>query len=170
LPTVDVVSRFAFHAFQACAIDPDVGLVGDPGVRRLVGPREHRCLAADSGQLNARSGSCQEPPDLGFDLVIAPLAHPAIDQLSLAVEEVLRWPGVVAQRPPDRELIVDRDRIRQPVVANPTVDVLGALTELELRRVDPDHDQAERGVPAIPRLDIGQGTNPVDAGVLPDID
>ena len=93
-----------------------------------------------------------------------------MDQLSLAVEEVLRWPGVVAQRPPDRELIVDRDRIRQPLVANPTVDVLGAFTELELRRVDPDHDQAERGVLAIPRLDIGQGTNPVDAGVLADID
>ena len=43
--------------------------------------------------------------------------------------------------------------------------VLGALTELELRRVDPDHDQAERGVPAIPRLDIGQGSNLVEIAV-----
>jgi hypothetical protein len=51
---------------------------------------------ADGGQLNARVASGQEAPDLGFDLVIAPLADPALDQLSLAVEEVLRWPGVVA--------------------------------------------------------------------------
>jgi hypothetical protein len=56
------------------------------------------------------------------------------------------------------------------MVANPTVDVLGALPELELGCVQAHHDQAERGVVAIPRLDIGQGTNPVDAGVLPDID
>ena len=51
------------------------------------------------------------------------------------------------------------------MVANTTVDVLGALAKLELWRVNPDHDQAERRVIAIPGPDIRQGTDPVDAGV-----
>ena len=56
------------------------------------------------------------------------------------------------------------------MVANPPVDVLGALAELELGRVHADHDQAERGVVAIPRLDEWRGADPVDAGVLPEVD
>jgi len=56
------------------------------------------------------------------------------------------------------------------MVANPTVDVLGALAELELGHMHADHDQAELGVVAIPRLDVGRGADPVDAGVLPEVD
>jgi len=56
------------------------------------------------------------------------------------------------------------------MIANPSVNVLGALAALELRCVHADHDQAERGVLAMPCLDIGRRTNPVDAGVLPDVD
>ena len=143
LPELDVLTFGSPVALERdttglASVSSDIRLVGDPRVRRLAGPREHRRLVADSGQLNARVGGYQEPPDLGLDLVVAPLAHPALDQPSLTVEEVLRRPGVVAQGPPDRELIVDRDRIGQPVVANPTVDVLGALAELELRRVHSD--------------------------------
>jgi hypothetical protein len=58
----------------------------------------------------------------------------------------------------------------EPVVANAAVDVLGALAELKLWRVNPDDHQSERSVIAIPGPDIGQRTNPVDAGVLPDVD
>src|SRR5690349_12803507 len=56
------------------------------------------------------------------------------------------------------------------MVANSAVDVLGALAELELRRVQANHDQAEGGVVAMPRLDVRRRANPVDAGVLPDVD
>jgi hypothetical protein len=38
------------------------------------------------------------------------------------------------------------------VVANPTIDVLGALPELELGRVHADYDQAAVGVVAVPWL------------------
>ena len=107
------------------------------------------------------------PPDLRLDLVVAPLARPALDQPSVTVKQVLRRPSVIVQGPPDRELVVDRDRIGQAVVTNPTVDVLGLLAELELRRVHSDNHQAERGVVAIPRLDERQGPDPVDAGGTP---
>lgn len=52
------------------------------------------------------------------------------------------------------------------MVANRTVDALGALAELELRRVHSDHYQAALGVVAIPGFDERQRTNPIDARVL----
>ena len=56
------------------------------------------------------------------------------------------------------------------MVANPPIDVLRALAELELGRMHADHDQAEVGIVALPRLDVGRGADPVDAGVLPEVD
>jgi len=53
---------------------------------------------------------------------------------------------MVAQRLPDREVVVDHNRVRQPVVADAAVDVLRLPPELELRRVRPDDDQPEVGV------------------------
>src|SRR5262249_53312509 len=67
-------------------------------------------------------------------------------------------------------IVVDGDRIGEPVVANPAVDVLRARAEVELGRMHADHDQAELGVIAVPRLDVGRGSDPVDAGVLPEVD
>ena len=55
------------------------------------------------------------------------------------------------------------------MVTNPSVDVFGALAELELRRVHADDDQTERRVVAIPCLDVGRSPNPVDARVLPEV-
>jgi hypothetical protein len=115
LPKFDVLTFASPVALQSdspwlASISRNLCLGGDAGVRRLAGPREPRCLGADSGQLKARIGGCQQPPDLGFDLVVLPLGHPPLHQLSLTVEKVLRRPSVVAQSAPDRELIVDRDR------------------------------------------------------------
>jgi hypothetical protein len=56
------------------------------------------------------------------------------------------------------------------VVANPTIDVLGALAELELGRVHTDDDQTVLGVMTLPRLDVRRGADPVDAGIFPEID
>ena len=38
------------------------------------------------------------------------------------------------------------------MVANSAIDVVGALAELELWRMEADHDQAGRGVLAMPLL------------------
>lgn len=56
------------------------------------------------------------------------------------------------------------------MIANPAIDVLGVLSELELRRVDADHDQADIAIIAVRRLDVGHSADPVDAGVLPEVD
>ena len=79
---------FQRHGPALASISPEVCLAGDSGVGGLSGLREHGRLVAHRRQPNARVGSCQQPPDLGFDLVIAPLADPSLDQVSLSVEEV----------------------------------------------------------------------------------
>jgi hypothetical protein len=55
------------------------------------------------------------------------------------------------------------------VIPNTAVDVCRLSAELELRRVRANHNQTERRVVAVPRLDVRRRANPVDAGVLPDI-
>ena len=50
------------------------------------------------------------------------------------------------------------------------VSVSGALAELELGRVHSDHDQAERGVVAMPRLHGRRGANPVTQMYIPHVD
>jgi len=77
---------------------------------------------------------------------------------------------MIVERAPDRVVVVDGDRIGQTMIADPTFDVLGAFAEFEFRRVDADHDQAERRVLPIPRLDVRRSPNPVDAGVFPEVD
>ncbi len=152
------------------AIGTDVGLARDAGVRGLARLRKRRRLGADWWQCGPRVGRDQEAPDLGLDVVVAALSHPPLHQSPVSVEEVLRRPGVIAEGLPCRKIVVECDRIGEPVVADPTIDVLGARPELELGRVHADHDQAAVGVVAVPRLDIGRGADPVDAGVLPEID
>jgi hypothetical protein len=119
LPKFDVLALAVPIIFQADraglpAIGADVRLVVIPtyeGSPVLVN-------AVVSGVIERQwsAWSCRDQlaPDLPLDFVVSPLAHPSLHQPSLALIEVLRWPGVVAQSPPDRKLIADRDRIRQP--------------------------------------------------------
>jgi len=161
---------FEGHRAPLAPVGAEVGLARDAGVRRLARPREGGRFGTDGGKGGSRVGREQEPPDLHLDLGVAALAHPPLHQLATGIEEVLRRPGVVAEGLPRGEVVVEGDRVGEPVLTNPTIDVLGPLSELELGRVHADHDQAAAGVVAVPRLDVGRGANPVDAGVLPDIE
>jgi hypothetical protein len=58
--------------------------------------------------------------------------RPSLHQPAPTVIEVLRRPGVVAQGSPGREVVVECDWRCEPTIANPSVDVVGALAELEL--------------------------------------
>src|SRR2546422_4378605 len=110
----------------------DVGLARDAGVRGLARLRKRPRPGADGRQFGPRAGRDQKAPDLRLDVAVAALTHPPLHQSSAGVEEVLRRPGVIAEGLPCRKIVVECDRIGEPVAANPPIDVLGALPELEL--------------------------------------
>ena len=96
----------------------------------------------------------------------------SLDKVTLEKSLRVLKPGgqlISISGPPDAAF-ARTNRIRQPVVTNPTVDVVGPLAELELWCVEADHDQVRCGVVTMPRLHIGRGANPVDAGVFPDVE
>src|SRR5262249_40273733 len=144
--TVGVPVALQRDGARFASLGTDVGLVRDPGVRRLTGLRECRCQLGYRRQLAPWVRGNQHPSDLALDFVVAPFSDPPPHEASALIEEVFRWPRVVPERAPDGEVIVDGNRIRQSVVTNPSVDVAGVLAKLKLWRVHADHDQPERRV------------------------
>ena len=81
----------------------------------------------------------------------------SLDKVTLEKSLRVLKPGgqlISISGPPDAAF-ARTNRIRQPVVTNPTVDVVGPLAELELWCVEADHDQVRCGVVTMPRLHIG---------------
>ncbi len=93
-----------------------------------------------------------------------------VADLALGVDEVQRRPVVVVEGAPDCVVVVDRDRVVDPQVLDGSADVVEVVLEVELGGVDADHDQAVVPVLLGPGADIGQGAQPVDAGVGPEVD
>jgi hypothetical protein len=71
---------------------------------------------------------------------------------------------------PDREVVVDDDRIVDAEVGDGVADVVEVVLEVELGRVHADDDEPGRGVLLRPRPDVRQRPQPVDAGVRPEVD
>src|SRR6185312_6967754 len=113
----------------------DIGLGRDAGVRGLPRLRKRPRFWADLRELGTRARRGQEAPNLGLDAAIAALSNPPLRQCSPGIEKVLRGPGVVVEGLPRRKLVVECDRIGEPMIANPSIDIRGALPELELRCV-----------------------------------
>ena len=86
------------------------------------------------------------------------------------VRDVHGGPVVVVERVPDREVGVERDRILDAHVLRGPADVVGVVLERELRRVDADDDQALIHVLLVPRADVAERAQPVDARVRPEVD
>src|SRR6478672_7117999 len=86
------------------------------------------------------------------------------------VEEVERGPVVVVERAPDREVVVDRDRVVDAHFLRRATNVAQVVLERKLRAVDADHDQALGLVLLGPRADVWKRAQPVDARVCPDVD
>src|SRR5262245_55597592 len=114
---------FELEGAPLTAQRPDIALRGDSEVGRLFRLSKGLHLAADRRQRYARIGCNQQPPNFLFDLFVAALADPRLHESALRVEQVLRWPCVVVERAPDHVAAVDRNRIREPMVANAAIDV-----------------------------------------------
>ena len=88
----------------------------------------------------------------------------------LSVDEVEGRPGLVRERPPDGEIVVDRDRVFDAHRIQGRLDLLDVVLERELRRVRADHDQSVVPVALLPGADVGQRAQPVDAGEGAELD
>jgi hypothetical protein len=86
---------------------------------------------------------------------------------TLGIHEVERRPVLIAERPPDRVLAVDRHRCHLHVLDG-LANVVEVLFELELRRVDADHHRPPALVLVGPRARVS--VQPVDAGIGPEVD
>ena len=98
------------------------------------------------------------------------LPEVAMPDSPLGVDEVERRPGLVRERPPDREIVVDRDRVFDAHRIQGRLDLLDVVLERELRRVRADHDQPGVPVLPLPGADIGERAQPVDAGEGAELD
>ena len=87
-----------------------------------------------------------------------------------SVDQVLGRPVQVAPRVPGLVVVVLRDGIAQAAAGDRVAHVARVLLELELRRVDAHDDQAALAVAVVPRPQIGQRPQAVDARVGPEVD
>jgi hypothetical protein len=127
----------------------------------------------DRGQVlvgAAAAGLGQELLQHHLRHVVVALAEAVVADLPLGVDEVERRPVVVGESGPDGVVVVDRDRVVDPQVLDLLADVGEVVLEVELGGVDADHDQPLVLVALGPGADIGQGAEPVDAGVGPEVD
>src|SRR5829696_3871322 len=88
----------------------------------------------------------------------------------LSIDEVVSGPVAVPERPPDLEVIVDRDWVSDPEVPDRTFHVMDSLFERELRSMHANHDQALILVLLGPGPHVGNRADAVDAGVRPEVD
>ena len=89
---------------------------------------------------------------------------------SFRVGDVHGRPVVVVEGAPHRVVGVEGDRIVDALVLRGPADVVGVALERELRRVDADNDQALIRVLVVPRADITERAQPVDARIRPEVD
>jgi hypothetical protein len=68
--------------------------------------------------VDPRLSGNQETPNLALDFVVAPFFDPSTHQPPATVKEVCRRPRVVSERAPNREVVVESNRIRQATIAD----------------------------------------------------
>ena len=112
----------------------------------------------------------QQPLDDHLALGVAALAELVVPDPTFRVGDVHSGPVVVRERPPDRVVAVERDRVADAHVLHGATNVVDVPLERELRRVNPDHDQPLIRVALRPGPDVGKRAQPVDARVGPEID
>jgi len=88
----------------------------------------------------------------------------------LCVDEIERRPIVVAKAAPDSVVAIDRHRIGDASRLQGALHIVDILLEWEFGRVHADDHQSAILVFLGPAADIGKLTQPVDAGVGPEID
>ena len=92
----------------------------------------------------------QQLLDRPLGLLVGALAEMLEADAPVAVDQVERRPVVVVERPPDRELVVDHDRVADAQLAHRAAHVVEVVLEAELGRVHADDDQPAVAIALMP--------------------
>src|SRR5271163_1106166 len=71
-------------------------------------------------------------------LRVVALAKMMVANVTVCVDEVMRWPILVVEPPPDCVVVVDRNRVIDSKTFHSSTDVVDVPLERKLRRVNPD--------------------------------
>ena len=112
----------------------------------------------------------QQLLDRSLGLLVGALAEVVEADPPVAIDEVGGRPVVVLERPPDGEVVVDDDRVADVQLARRAAHVVEVVLEPELGRVRADDDEPAVAIPLVPRPDVRQRPQPVDARVRPEVD
>src|SRR3982751_6554220 len=88
----------------------------------------------------------------------------------LRIDEIQSRPIPVIEGPPYGMLIIHCDWVIDPPLFYGPANVVEVLLKSELRRMDADHHQSLILVFLGPSADVGSRSQPVDAGVGPEVD
>jgi hypothetical protein len=101
--------------------------------------------------------------------VVLTLAEVMLANLPTRIDEVKGRPILILECPPDRIVVVDRDRILDPHLPHGSTNVVDVLFESEFGCVHADHDEL---LPVLlrPGAHIRKRAQPVDAGIGPEVD
>ena len=108
--------------------------------------------------------------DRSLGLLVGLLAEVREADAPVAIDEVDGRPVVVVERTPDREVVVDHDRVLDAEFADRVAHVVEVVLEAELGRVRADDDEPAVAIPLGPRPDVRQRAQPVHARVRPEVD
>src|SRR5829696_1214818 len=151
-------------------------LVPEVGLGRLQPRPVGLCLEAlvcdgDEGFGDALApGFPEQLLDDPFALLVPAFAEVVVLDPAFGVADVDRRPVVVVECAPDAVVAVERDRVVDPHVGRGPADVVDVSLERELGRVHADDDEALVAVLLVPRPDIAERPEPVDARVGPEVD
>jgi len=116
-----------------------------------------------------RPGFLQQRLDHLLLLVITALSPVAVAPFAGGVEEVMGRPGLVVERLPDPEVVIDSHRVPDPQFLHLLTHVIQHFFMLVLGGVHADHHQAVLGVLVRPLVHVRQAALTVDAVVGPEI-
>jgi hypothetical protein len=111
--------------------------VGLRGPQRVQGGGLGEAAGVDS---DGRLADAQQPLDRSLGLLIGALAEMVEADPAIAIDEVDGRPVSVLERPPDRELVVDDDRVGDAQFVRRASDVVEVVLKTELRSVHADDD------------------------------
>ena len=140
------------------------GLVGGLGRQqdagRVLGAQRRHELALDA----------EQRLDLALGLVVGALAVVHRVERPAGVPQVARRPALVAVEVPQLEPLVDHDRVLDAEPRDGRDGGLGVARGLEAAGVDADHAQPVAGVALVPRRQVRQRAQRVDAAEVPELD
>src|SRR5579883_212204 len=108
--------------------------------------------------------------DMILSLVVFSLPEVAITDATHCVDEIIRGPELIAERPPDYIIVVEQDGIGDVELLHRAPHIAGIFFEGELRSMNAKNNEAGVLISIRPCSHIRERSQTVNAGIGPKID